>query len=295
MIIPLTKDRDVIDALPFQELSSHEEFSPNCDTGISKYRSDLGKARLDSLFINKNSEYLIVSCHGALPRKTTVLPRFERLRTFLDTDYSSIYFGDPTLHLSEQLGLGWYTGWLELDLYPILAEWVQRAADASGASKIIFVGSSGGGFASLQISAHIPRSLAVPLNPQSAISKYQPQGSLGYSRNYVKNVMPHLTPEGGVKLITAEVDWSEPLGARASAITRYQSETANYVLYAQNLNDVSHRTDHYDPFRRATENGPNKERIHYYLYEGQHTHTSPKPDVFQSIMTEAIALLRNIS
>lgn len=289
MPYPFTKNRDEIDAIEFQDIGLHNSFAPELSAGISKYRASLGnETTLDALFVNQKSDTLVVSCHGALPRKTTVLPRFERLRTFLNTSYSSIFFGDPTLHLSEQLSLAWYTGWKELDLYPVLAEWVTKAAHASNAEKILFVGSSGGGFASMQVSALVPGSMAVPLNPQTAIAKYRPKGSLGYARNYVKNVMPHLTPEGGVKNISAEVDWSAPLAERASALIRYASPVKNYVLYAQNLNDLSHVTDHYEPFKESVESGPNVDRIRFFTYDGQHTHTSPKPEVFKEIMDAAI-------
>src|SRR5690625_1345903 len=290
MLHTFTRDRDEIAALEFQHLEDYPQFDPLHGTESTKYSGYLDDAAtLVALFVNQRSDTLIVRCHGALPRKATVLPRFERLRTFLNTPYSSLYFGDPTLHLSEQVSLAWYTGWKELDLYPILARWVTSAAAASGASRIVFLGSSGGGFASLQISALIPGSMAIPLNPQTAIWKYQPSGNLAYARNYIKHIMPHLTPVGGVREIMPDVDWSEPLGDRASAISRYDQPVENYVFYAQNLNDVAHREDHYLLFRKKTETGPNRERIRYFTYEGQHTHTSPKPDIFSEIMADALS------
>lgn len=292
MPIPFTENHETIDAAEYNLTSDYRSFAPEENPGISKYRSHLGcGATLDALFVNQQSDTLIVSCHGALPRKTTVLPRFERLRTLLNTKYSSLYFGDPTLHLSEQVGLAWYTGWKELDLYPVLAEWVNKAAEVSGADKIVFLGSSGGGFASMQVSSFIPGSMAVPLNPQTAIWKYQPKGSLGYARNYIKNIMPHLTPDGGVRNVTAEVNWSEPLGERASTLIRYARPIKNYVYYTQNYNDISHWNDHYLPFRESIKNGPNVQRVRFFTYAGQHTHTSPKSDVFAQIMDESLAWL----
>src|SRR5699024_11326494 len=69
------------------------------------------------------------------------------------------------------------------------------------------------------------------------IWKYQPSGNLGYARNYIKHIMPHLTPVGGVREIMPDVDWSEPLGDRASAISRYDQPVENYVFYAQNRSE----------------------------------------------------------
>jgi hypothetical protein len=291
-LIPFTKDRDLIEhsqAIPVDEPQS---FSPLQDPGISKYRAKLGRdTALDALFVNQKSDVLIVSCHGALPRQTTTLPRFERLRTFLNTTHSSLYFGDPTLHLNEQLGLAWYTGWKERDIYPILADWSQKAAEASGADKIIFLGSSGGGFASMQVATYVPNSLAVPLNPQTTIWRYQPKGSLGYARNYIRNVMPDLTPEGGVKNLTNDDDWSVPLKERASTLIRYSEPVDNYVYYAQNLNDTFHVTDHYEPFKQVIESGPNRDRVQFFTYEGQHAHASPRRPVFEEIMNNALEWL----
>src|SRR5699024_1237577 len=124
------------------------------------------------------SNVLLVSMHGALQRAKIRLPRFERLRSFLRTEYSSIYFGDPMLHLSDNVSLSWFTGSREVNVPLLISDWVQRAAFTSGASKVIFVGSSGGGFASAQVSSYVPGSVAVVFNPQTVISAYRPSGSL---------------------------------------------------------------------------------------------------------------------
>lgn len=286
---PFTKDRNEIDAMEYVALGSHEEFSPESGLGVSKYRAALDQgSRLDALLVNQGSDALFVSCHGAFSRKEVTLPRFERLRTFLDTSYSSMFFGDPTLHLSDDLSLGWYTGWEDFDLYPVLADWVQRAAKAIGASKVIFLGSSGGGFASLQASAYVPGSVAVPLSAQTRLSRYTPLGNFGHQRNYVRRVMPHLLPPGGIKEIGEESDWDAPLGERASAVERYSRPQPNCVLYVQNRNDYEHYEQHYLPFRQAVESGPNLGRVKFHIYDGPERHTPPTGEQLDAILLEAL-------
>ncbi len=135
----ITQDLEAIDAEPFEELWSPDAFLPSHGVGIYKHRASLGRGTtLDSLFVNKRSDVLVVSMHGAIQRATIRLPRFERLRTFLRTDYSSIYFGDPSLYLGEKFSLSWFTGWHGTNVPHIIADCVQKAAYASNASKIIF-------------------------------------------------------------------------------------------------------------------------------------------------------------
>lgn len=102
---------------------------------------------LDALVVNRRTDVVVVSLHGALSRASTELPRFERLRTLLAHDVSTIFFGDPTLHLSAEIQLAWYTGWAGVDVHSLIASRTEQIAAAIGAKTIIFTGSSGGGFA----------------------------------------------------------------------------------------------------------------------------------------------------
>lgn len=285
----ITQHLDAIDAEPFQPLWSADAFNPSSSVGITKYRADVGRGcKLDSLFVNKRSDILLVSMHGALQRAKIRLPRFERLRSLLRTDYSSIYFGDPSLWLAENLSLSWFTGWHETNVPHLVSDWVQKAASASGASTVVFIGSSGGGFASAQVSSYVPGSVAVVFNPQTSIAAYRPSGSLGYGRNFIRQVMPELTPEGGLSEIDAETDWSSPMGDRGSMLVRYSRRVQNRLLYVQNDQDRSHWTDHYTPFRAATEGGVNDGRIRYTIYTGPEGHSAPPPAIFDTALAEAL-------
>lgn len=288
----ITQDLDAIDAEPFHPLWSADAFDPSNEVGITKHRADVGRdCTLDSLFVNKRSDVLVVSMHGAIQRATINLPRFERLRSFLRTEYSSIYFGDPALYLGEKFSLSWFTGWHETNVPHLIGDWVQKAAYASGASKVVFVGSSGGGFASAQVSSYVPESAAVVFNPQTVISAYRPNGSLGYGRGFIRNIMPELTPEQGLASLDAETDWAAPMGDRGSMIVRYSRPVPNRLLFVQNDHDQSHWIDHYTPFREATQGGVNEDRIRYTIYTGPEGHSAPPREVFDAALVEALEWL----
>lgn len=291
----ITQDLDAIDSEPFRPLWSADAFDPSTEVGITKYRADVGRGcTLDSLFVNKRSDVLLVSMHGAIQRATIRLPRFERLRSFLRTEHSSIYFGDPALYLGEKFSLSWFTGWHETNVPHLIADWVEKAAYASGASKVVFLGSSGGGFASAQVSSYVPGSAAVVFNPQTVISAYRPNGSLGYGRGFIRNIMPELTPKAGLASLDAETDWAAPMRDRGSMIVRYSRPVSNKLLFVQNEMDHSHWQDHYTPFREATEGGVNHERIRYEIYTGPEGHSAPPREVFDAALASALGWLDEV-
>jgi len=268
------------------------DFSPRRDPGESQYRHVLRSGLpVDALLVNKESDVLVVSLHGALDRRTNTLPRFERRATLLQFDVSSIYFADPALHMGDSLELAWYTGPPELDFHEVVADWSVRAAQAVGASRIIFSGSSGGGFAALQSATFVPGSLALPFNPQTSIYGYLANGvQRGAQRVYADTVMPHLAPNGFAAL-DPEVDWTSPLGERASVLTRYSRPVPNNVLYVQNPQDFHHDT-HYLPFLAAAARGGNLARIRVHEYQGDARHNPPNPEQFRAALVEALSWVR---
>lgn len=280
--------------LDFIDIRDVDSFEPLNVLGSTKYKADLGgRAKLKAFLTNQGSDVLLVSLHGATARDRFELPRFEWFRTLRKTRFSALYFSDPTLDLNEKLELAWYTGWQDLDLYPILATWAVKAAEAVGASKIVFFGSSGGGLAALQVATFVPGSLAMPFSPQTSIANYKVWGwDLKPQRRYIEVVMPHLAPDGGVQEVQGEVDWSTPLGERTSALRRYSREQPNMVFYVQNNNDLTHVEQHYEPFRKVVESSVNQSRVKFLNYDGAPRHNPPKPSEFQRALGQALEWMR---
>lgn len=286
--------------VPLEDVATHTDVTPTTiynywslnppgEKGLSKYRASIPRGvELEALLLNNHSDTLVVSLHGATNRGRKSLPRFEWFRTLRKTEYSSLYFSDPCLQLDPGIELSWYTGWREFDLYPLLADWTRSAAAAIGATNILFTGSSGGGFAALQVATLIPGSVALPFSPQTSISKYKVRGtSFAAQRSYLRVVMPDLEPEQSLHDLDKEQDWGAPLGGRLSAVTRYQEDQQNYVHYVQNRNDYWHYVDHFLPFRNVVEKTANSERVRFNLYEGPYDHNPPRAAVFYEALDSA--------
>jgi hypothetical protein len=286
-VVPL-EDVSTHHDVPLTEVLNLDSFDPPHDLGVSKHRVELPRdTELNALLVNQGSDVLVVALHGATQRHKD-LPRFEWFRTLRDMQYSSLYFTDPALYLEPRIELAWYTGWRDFDFFSVMADWSRRAATAVGASQVIFLGSSGGGFAALQVATLIPGSLALPFSPQTSIANYLVRGTgLGAQRNYIRTVMPHLTPESGVDVLRPDEDYFASLGDMASPISTYEKPQSNYVLYVQNLNDAVHLEQHYAPFRRSVENGPNHDRVRFLVQEDREGHNPPRQENFKAALDEA--------
>lgn len=293
-LVDVTTHNDV----PTSHIEDYKSFEPfTSPGGVAKYQARLPKnTHLDALLINQQSDVLVVAFHGATNRQTKTLPRFEWMRTLRKTEYSSMYFSDPCLNLNERLALAWYTGWEGCNLYPIIADWITKAAEAVNASNIVLLGSSGGGFASLQISSYIPESVALSFNSQTRISSYRSSGvNYGHQRSYLRHVMPHLKPPTKLEELEPEYDWAASMGERLSVIARYRHSQPNFVYYVQNMNDYHHVDDHYLPFRQSLENGPNRDHIRFVEYDGAESHVPPTPRVFRKHLQNAVEWIRTNS
>lgn len=293
----MDRDDRKFDKIIFEEL---DDFVPEASMGQHRWSGVIAETRrLEALGLNRGSDVLIVSLHGATDRKKYVLPRFERFATLADTEYSSLYFGDPTLNLSRDLELAWYTGWRGLNCHFWIAEWTRRVAKAFGCSKIVFCGSSGGGFASLQSSAYLPGSLAVPFNPQTSVISYLVDGERDHAqRRYCQYVFPDLVPNGWASR-DPQIDWTASLGDLTSAVLRYSSPLANYVYYAQNSNDFFHVRDHQRPFRETLDRGmrPKHVRKHFYFedYAGPNGHVVPDRSTYLGVIERALGWYNSVS
>lgn len=212
---------------------------------------------MDALVVNKGTPLVVVALHGATNRETTVLPRFEWLRTLLGYDVSCIFFSDPTLQVSESIQLTWYTGTESWNGHAVVSEWSTELAELIGAERIIFMGSSGGGFAALQVSALTADSVALAFNAQTEIADYRVNGTgWGVVREYVQEVWPtiwsNLEPNGHIE----DKAWADEAGVRVSAVKAYSIPTRNKVYLVQNREEF-HFEDHYAPFLHASRTAGN--------------------------------------
>lgn len=274
---------------PVREVENIFDFQPEDSLGAMRYRGVLEPGvYLDAIIANKKSDVLVVGFHGAIDRLKTNLPRFERLRTVLDHNVSSIFFGDPALWKADNLQLAWYTGWKDMDVHQIIADWSVSAARAIGAKKIIFTGSSGGGFAALQVGSLVPKSMSLAFNAQTSISEYRVGGTgFGPQRHYVKTLWPEIHNTFKTLKDIEDPSWSDKIDDRTSAVERYGSSTENYVFLVQNTEEF-HYEDHYLPFLAAAERGGNMDRIRTKTFLDGPIHAQPKAPMFIETLKEAV-------
>jgi hypothetical protein len=155
-----------------------------------------------------------------------------------DMPGSVLLVSDPTLFVDERLQLGWYAGTRDWDPTPTIRKVVRSAAAASGASKLMFIGSSGGGFPALRCSSAFPGSLALAINPQVDLFLYY--------RSWLRILLETAFP--GIDRVEAQ----RRLRHRFSVLHDYEPGIwVNKVLYAQGGHDANPLINHLTAFREA--------------------------------------------
>lgn len=192
-----------------------------------------GHGHLDLYIENRGAKTTLVVFHAAVPPRVNTYPVFQGLSITRNLDCNLIFVSDPVLELNTNLG--WYGGdsqrKLQEDLPNILRS-ILVSFDSH--EHLAFFGPSGGGYASLFYSLQFPDSWAIPMNPQTDISKYSE------------------------KAVTAYLDaaWDgtpiEKADFAHNVIKLYEQDFPNKVLYVQNLGDRTHVPKYLVPFLTAT-------------------------------------------
>lgn len=172
--------------------------------------------------------------HGAMVGGTW-FPRFERVTSMNEAGRSFCSIADPTIQLDRSLKLGWYGGNDAIDPIDWVTSLVTRLVEITKTSQLIFVGSSGGGFAALQASRRFTDSLAFVMDPQTIITEY-------HEAQVNRFLEAGFDGMSATSALAAYPD-------RLSAVASYeQSETRNFIYYTQHLWDKFHVEHHLGPF-----------------------------------------------
>jgi len=187
------------------------------------------------------TDVLLVGFHGSVNRETRQVPAFSGLIPGAGTLVHQLMIADPSLRMGDQLGMAWYAGDHAFRSQEILGPIICAAADALRASRVIYFGSSGGGFAALYYSWQHPGSLALVGNPQTNIERYYS----GYRRRYLAACWP------GIE----NLDELEGL-VTTNLLKQYATGMENSVIYLQNPTDHFHLINHAAPFLSAIQEIP---------------------------------------
>lgn len=188
---------------------------------------------------------------------------------------SRISISDPSMHLSNDIGIGWYAGLLEIKLQQILPRIIAHILKCCKASRVCFLGGSAGGFASLYYATFFPGAIAFVWNPQTDIRRYNPDHVTRYA---------HLAfgseKEIGAarKVLTRRID--------PEVISRYPTDGVK-VIYLQNKTDW-HVESHLSPFLTYHDikltRLPNW--LHVHLGEWGEGHVPPPKEIISRIVRE---------
>lgn len=170
-----SKWRPTVYPLPLEHHGTRFSTSERpADAGI--HTLEAGPLLLPFALDPRAGDTLTVLFQGAIDRARIRVPIFLRWRYQLEMQAGpTLAFADPTLDLSTSMRLGWYLGTEKADLAATIAETVQRVADTLGVRHVVLAGSSGGGFAALQVGAHLPDSVVVAMSPQTDLRRYSPR------------------------------------------------------------------------------------------------------------------------
>lgn len=242
------------------------------------------------LFFPKADSRLFVLLSARVDRKTHKIPVFNRHLWKGRFPGSVLCVADPTLALSDSLGLGWYLGDEKRDATTELAQLVRafaRSLDMATKS-IVCYGSSGGGFAALSLAARLKGATAVAINPQTNVIAYQQRAMV---EEMVGTCFPGRTPAGALRLYPK----------RLSMLHAYaEKRLTSRVIYVQNRIDAHHYSDHFLPFALKTglnaEGGCSADGRHYaFVYDHENGH-GPEPEaLFPDIIAKAVEFNGGVS
>jgi pimeloyl-ACP methyl ester carboxylesterase len=211
-------------------------FAPRSRAGhyvIAPDSSRAEKRPLHVLFQAGEGDTLIVVLHGAIDRGKYTLPRFEWLGTLKSRREHVLYVADPTLELASDLQIGWYVGTAEVDETARLVRLVEALRTDLGVARVLFMGGSAGGFASLMASARVAGSRALAFNPQITISEYYPR--------FVNRLMQVSLPEFAS---FDEARASLPSRLSVLDVIPTTGKMTNRALIVQNSGDSFHMENH---------------------------------------------------
>jgi len=202
------------------------------------YRVDLGAFSLDLYFRPSAVRRCVIISPGFLSPTEFKYPYFQRVKWLAQFEAVGISLADPTLQLSDKIGIGWFIGTRASHYLEVVAGFLARLLAHLGvpASSTLFFGSSAGGFASLGFAALIPGAKAFAVNPQTDIKRFHHVGELG-------STLRACLQSGDLEALTRAYDRRLSL----LALLHHTRHVPEMVIW-QNIHDKWHYSLHVLPF-----------------------------------------------
>lgn len=179
-----------------------------------------------------NSKELLIIFHGAIDRKTRQLPAFASFVPNLKF-VTQLSICDPSLSIGQTHSAAWFAGHENFETQKILPKIINEIISQGTYTRIVFLGSSVGGFASLFYSSFIAGSVAVSLLPQTNINRYHSS----HQTQYRECCWPSLTANEQLseRICSDLSDW-------------YKTPRPNSIIYVQSAGDHFHTRSQLAPF-----------------------------------------------
>lgn len=234
----VTKNLPMINNIP------HKRFYDSniiLNKGKSTFTINEYNKRLDFFCDKKEgSDQYIVVLPGAIDRSKHTY-NFQRYSWSDDLKCSLISFMDPTIKEDNALSIGWFVGDTHNHSLKVLIINLKNILRFNNIpeEKVLFLGSSAGGFSSLKLSNNFPKSKILVINPQTNV--------LHYHKEEINKLFDGAFPGFNQEDIVAQ------FGDRFSLdINLYRRKAP--IFYIQNKSDRHHLKEHLRPFLGTIDN-----------------------------------------
>jgi hypothetical protein len=218
--------------------------------------------------ISKNTDDIVVFFNGATTGELVGKNHFMRWSWAYNAGISFISFDDPVVSCTKSTNLGWYIGTKNTDVQEAINEIIQHILDKNSIApnRVIFYGSSGGGFAAIMAATRLRGSTAIAINPQTNI--------LNYHRKSYEKLLKSFFHDNSVQ----DYSLAEYINRFSIIENITSSKYIPNIIYIQNTQDSFHVNNHYIPFHKFYINltrgiGNFKNRLHIRLFNDEKGHS----------------------
>lgn len=184
-----------------------------------------------------SSDKMYIFSPGYLERKKYSHPYFQRMSWLERINASGIIITDPTLSIHNDIGIAWFQGTKKRFAIPLIVRVLEkfRLFMKVERKKVLFFGSSAGGFASLMMSCLMKGACCVVNNPQTEVLMF---------RENIKDKMltrcyPDMSSEDIIRHFTPRLSVASYFIA---------NKHIPKCIYIQNISDTEHYHQHFLPF-----------------------------------------------
>lgn len=179
-----------------------------------------------------NSKELLIIFHGAINRGKYAIPYFPIFVSGL-RKVTQLSVSDPSMLIDKTHTASWYAGHEGFESQKILSEPFCKIVELGNFDRVVFLGGSAGGFASLFYSSFIKESVAIAAVPQTNVIAYSSVASTRYRLNCWSSL--NSNEQLSEKICLNLCDW-------------YSALRPNTVIYVQSSGDFSHTRTQLAPF-----------------------------------------------